>query len=982
MSLAYQQKLQREHLHQAQSTKPGTLEKPSPSNLTTSTKKGHSQERKMRAKKATLKSPHPSKPPLFGTAKHSPMGRPDRDTNLTLLKTYNEEILGIDPKLMEAGETGESICTLPNILLFQPESQLEILSATPLQSQHPPLLADPTSWKADLPTRAQLYCNGFGKPTKSHSFTQTACADTCLHLILKSGYLTYTDKRDLFAGTNPLVQHLDNMRMNLFTYDFRWLRNPDTQWADQLRIDKRKSIAMLACLFHYDLDVSLLMRYLGNNYTAAHRDVQQIVHTITPHVEPYLIPHFIRVMTVGCPAVFNAESSRENSLNYWRAGNNKSIAQNIDAVMKTMNKEERNKFVVPLSAWTWRFIKNLHYIPQHLLILPPKKDRQISDSSMRYDETSISVNMMTSVETELDCEFGTALIRVLQRVWNLRITYPDRDIVIHANDVKSCFRQLKHHPDVMGAFSYILGDFLFLQIGQSFGATFSPANWEVVRRVAEQLAEGLFADKSLRTKHRKYLDRLRFHKKNGSTRAKFVPAKACNKNTGVRDDNGDDVNTPHALFVDDDLYADIFIIERIEQAVAASIEAIFILLGESDLLHMQDPVSFEKMEDLIVAFRNIILGQVIDTRKMTVQTPAEYVLTTVHELQRHWHSKRKTFKILEIEKLAGRLCHIGNTAPWLHFLMSHVYTSITAALKEAEAELVHNHKQFRSMLKNARKARANQPKQGQHDPESLALSFAQSTTARMVHHSNKLFCINKTLKQELQLITAALTSSWIDTNRPIGHMIPRDPSGIGWSDSSLDAAGGYSLDMRFYWYIHWPEQIQRQTLRYIKNNDNNTLISINVLEYAALIINYVAATHYYQTNPDPSDPYPSVLLYADNTTAESWVIKACKKSFIGRALGRLQCALMINNNVGINVAHITTKDNVIADRISRIKRETNILPELTSLFQDFPQLKSCNRFLPSAELISLVMQTLLQESVPDPILASRQALCTPGRITT
>jgi len=252
----------------------------------------------------------------------------------------------------------------------------------------------------------------------------------------------------------------------------------------------------------------------------------------------------------------------------------------------------------------------------------------------------------------------------------------------------------------------------------------------------------------------------------------------------------------------------------------------------------------------------------------------------------------------------------------------------------------------------------------------------------MVHHSNKLFCINKTLKQELQLITAALTSPWIDTSRPIGHMIPRDPSGTGWSDSSLDAAGGYSLDMRFYWYIHWPEQIRRQTLRYIKNNDNNTLISINVLEYAALIINYVAATHYFQINPDPSDPYPSVLLYADNTTAESWVIKACKKSFIGRALGRLQCALMINNNVGINVAHITTKDNVIADRISRVKRETNILPELTSLFQDFPQLKSCNRFLPSAELISLVMQTLLQESVPDPILASRQALCTPGKITT
>ena len=64
---------------------------------------------------------------------------------------------------------------------------------------------------------------------------------------------------------------------------------------------------MLACLFHYNLDVSLLMRYLGQNYTAAHRNVHHIVDKIAPHVEPYLIPHFIRVMTDGCPNVFNAE---------------------------------------------------------------------------------------------------------------------------------------------------------------------------------------------------------------------------------------------------------------------------------------------------------------------------------------------------------------------------------------------------------------------------------------------------------------------------------------------------------------------------------------------------------------------------------------------------------------------------------------------------------------------------------------------------
>ena len=119
--------------------------------------------------------------------------------------------------------------------------------------------------------------------------------------------------------------------------------------------------------------------------------------------------------------------------------------------------------------------------------------------------------MMTSTleGVELHCEFGDVLTRLLTRIWNLRITYPHHDVVLHANDVKSCFRQLKHHPDVMGAFSYILGDYLFLQCGLTFGADFSPASWEVIRQIVEQLAEGLFTDKTLPAKHRKYLDRLR-----------------------------------------------------------------------------------------------------------------------------------------------------------------------------------------------------------------------------------------------------------------------------------------------------------------------------------------------------------------------------------------------------------------------------------------------------------------------------------------
>ena len=101
---------------------------------------------------------------------------------------------------------------------------------------------------------------------------------------------------------------------------------------------------------------------------------------------------------------------------------------------------------------------------------------------------------------------------ILVCAYNLRLSYPDIDIVFHANDVKSCFCQIKHHPDVAGAFLYILADYLFFQVGLAFGAKFSPANWEAVRQAQSALAERLFFDTSLVTKHRAVLDKIKWYR--------------------------------------------------------------------------------------------------------------------------------------------------------------------------------------------------------------------------------------------------------------------------------------------------------------------------------------------------------------------------------------------------------------------------------------------------------------------------------------
>jgi hypothetical protein len=140
--------------------------------------------------------------------------------------------------------------------------------------------------------------------------------------------------------------------------------------------------------------------------------------------------------------------------------NGPTIARKLDQVNKTMNKEDKNNFVIPLPHWLARYIPNLFFTPQHIPEKPGKKDRQIFDASKRYNPELTPINMMTSTPhgSEEICTFGRVREEIYTRLYNLRISYPDEVIVVHANDMKSAFRQIKLHPDIMGAFSFIIAD--------------------------------------------------------------------------------------------------------------------------------------------------------------------------------------------------------------------------------------------------------------------------------------------------------------------------------------------------------------------------------------------------------------------------------------------------------------------------------------------------------------------------------------------
>ena len=201
------------------------------------------------------------------------------------------------------------------------------------------------------------------------------------------------------------------------------------------------------------------------------------------------------------------------------------------------------------------------------------------------------------------------------------------------------------------------------------------------------------------------------------------------------------------------------------------------------------------------------------------------------------------------------------------------------------------------------------------------------------------------------------------------------------SDSSLNAAGGgYGLEAAFWWYLEWPLPIQTRTLRYGKLRHDPSLISINSLKYAAQLITMLDChLHHLDTQTSQSDAHPIYLLECNNTAGESWLNKGCTSSAAGRDLARLQAALLLHHGAGYHFGHVDTKSNVIADGISWIPSESSLSNNFLILLTQAPSLLGCRRFLPNADIVSLIVDVLLQTASWDPLTVSRQLLTDPGR---
>jgi len=208
---------------------------------------------------------------------------------------------------------------------------------------------------------------------------------------------------------------------------------------------------------------------------------------------------------------------------------------------------------------------------------------------------------------------------------------------------------------------------------------------------------------------------------------------------GVIDDKGILLPMTANIYVDDVLAAAAHH-KNMLRLLAAIIEAIFTVCGTPDMAVRQCPLSLEKWHELTVGPVQIALGLVINTNTMTVGITDEYI-DKVRILLSNWDPNKRFFQVNDMQKLIGKLARLGEGAPWIFKLMSHLYTSLAFALKSNTALLKKSSSGFRDLVKQI----TTKSFSGKISDHQRHINFAMKKASKMVNRNHATYLVNRTM---------------------------------------------------------------------------------------------------------------------------------------------------------------------------------------------------------------------------------------------
>ena len=151
---------------------------------------------------------------------------------------------------------------------------------------------------------------------------------------------------------------------------------------------------------------------------------------------------------------------------------------------------------------------------------------------------------------------------------------------------------------------------------------------------------------------------------------------------------------------------------------------------------------------------------------------------------------------------------------------------------------------------------------------------------------------------EIDLIATLLREESSSVSTPISQLVKREQTFVSYGDAYLINGGGWSIDLQFWWCIVWPKEISIRTVCCLKENGGGNLISINILEYLVVIIDYAASQAAIALEP-LKDEYPTILNRVENKSSHTWSTKGCIQTKEGKSLSRLLCFLLIASTTNL-----------------------------------------------------------------------------------
>ena len=327
-----------------------------------------------------------------------------------------------------------------------------------------------------------------------------------------------------------------------------------------------------------------------------------------------------------------------------------------------------------------------------MIIKKGKSPRLVWDGSTKLEPDDIVMNDIVPLEKEAIATFGRVKNDYSTHLFNTRASYPKADIDLSFADITSAHRYTRVYPCLTAAFGYmIVGMYYFITTAMVFGSRVSATSWEPFRRAIEVTTEKFSLRSDLVEKHKAYLD-LVVIEPPAPPGTIFTLAVKDQLNPGVLDHQGNQKPIPNYIYVDDCLLACIRVYTL--QLLAACIEAIFVVLGEPNTSLRRCPLSLDKWTGLHVGHRTIQIGLIFDSPKLTIGITHEYLDQVLAILETEWPIGFVDFTLKSIVTLTGKLARLGEAAPWVFHLMTHIYASIAYPLRKNHASLLKSDKSF------------------------------------------------------------------------------------------------------------------------------------------------------------------------------------------------------------------------------------------------------------------------------------------------